>query len=156
MLLMNKKHFLLLPCGVFYIPVRKDEDPATALITNGIQVKGPSFEGPANTDCYEANLSFAPSPDDNGEVDWPCISNVYNEEKGISESMDISLTFTRGGLIDEEDTRYIVLEPADMARVIEWIHHGAANITKWLAEQGENFPAEMVATKETFEDNYFV
>lgn len=156
MILVNKERFLLLPCGIFYIRVDKDEDPATALITNGLQVKGPSFEGVVSGDCYEANLSFAPTPDDDGATDWPCIGNVYDEEKGVSESMDINLTFTRGGLIGEDDLRFIILEPADMAKVLEWIHHGAVNISKWLAEQGENFPAEMIATKETVEDNYFV
>ncbi|EJY3320355.1 hypothetical protein OGA59_004480 [Salmonella enterica] len=153
MLLLNKERFLKLPAGVFYIQVPgRDYDPSTAMITNSIMVKGNSFE---SIDCYEGNLSFAPTPEDTGERDWPCIGNVYDEDKGFSESMDLNLTITRGGLIGEEDIRFIVFEPKDLATMAQWMEKAALAMTSWLKEQDENYPEVMKATKNTFDDEDF-
>ncbi|EGO2129055.1 hypothetical protein ITP31_003878 [Salmonella enterica] len=153
MLLLNKERFLKLPAGIFYIEVSsRDCDPSTAMVSNPIKIKGNTFE---DFDAQEGNLSFAPTPEDNGQKDWPCIGNVYDEDKGFSESMDLNLTITRGGLIGEEDIRFIVFEPKDLATMAQWMEKAALAMTSWLKEQDENYPEVMKATKNTFDDEDF-
>jgi hypothetical protein len=153
MILVNKERFLKLPAGIFYVEVSsRDCDPSTALITNPIKVKGNSFEG---FDAQEGNLSFAPTPEDNGREDWPCIGNVYDEEKGFSESMDLNLTITRGGLIGSDDSRFIVFEPKDINTMKEWMEKAFLSMTNWLKEQPAKYPELMKATEATFNDEDF-
>lgn len=149
MLLLNKKNFLKLPAGVFYIQVNPDEEPSTSLISNGIKVKGTTPETTKEFDCYEGNLSFAPTDTDTGETDWPCIDNLYDDSIGVSESMDINLTFTRGGLIGEDDLRFIVLEPNDLLTVMQWMADGSKAMGEWLKSQADEFPKVIVAGEGT-------
>lgn len=152
MLLVNKARFLKFPAGVFYIEVDDETDPATAMITRSIKVKGNSYE---DFDCHEGNLSFSPTPEDNGHEDWPCIDNVYDKEKGFSESMDLSLILTRGGLIGENDVRFIVFEDKDLKTMKAWIEKAMSSLADWIKEQGDKYPEVMQATKKTFEDEDF-
>lgn len=153
MLLLNKERFLKLPAGIFYIEVTgRDCDPSTAMVTNPIQIKGNTFE---DFDAQQGNLSFAPTPEDNGQEDWPCIGNVYDEEKGFSESMDLNLTLTRGGLIGSYDSRFIVFEPKDINIMKEWMEKAFLAMATWLKEQPANYPELMKATEATFNDEDF-
>ena len=155
MLLLNKNNFLKLPAGVFYIQVGPKEDPSTAMITNGIMVKGTTPKATKDFDCYEGNLSFAPTDTDTGEFDWPCIGNLYDESTGVSGSMDINLTITRGGIIGEDDLRFIILEPNDLLTMMKWMAAGSKAMGDWLKSQPDEFPKVIVAGKGTHESEDF-
>lgn len=153
MLLLNKERFLKLPAGIFYIEVSsRDCDPSTAMVSNPIKIKGNTFE---DFDAQEGNLSFAPTPEDNGQEDWPCIGNVYDEEKGFSDSMDLTLTLTRGGLIGSDDFRFIVFEPSDINTMKEWMEKAFIAMAAWLKEQPAKYPELMKAVDNTYNDKDF-
>lgn len=153
MLLVNQKRFEMMPAGIFYIEVPADTDPSTAMITQPIKVKGNTLTG--GGDVWEGNLSFVGTEQDPGVDQWPCIGNVYDENKGYSESMGISLTLTRGGLIGEEGLTFIIFEPKDINTMKEWMEKAFLSMTNWLKEQPAKYPELMKATEATFNDEDF-
>lgn len=153
MILVNKERFEMMPAGIFYIEVPADIDPSTAMISEPVKVKGNTL--PDGGDVWEGSLSFVGTEQDPGTDQWPCIGNVYDENKGYSESMDLNLTLTRGGLIGEEGLTFIVFEPKDLNTIKEWIEKASLAMVTWLKEQPCDYPESMAATEETFNDEDF-
>lgn len=153
MLLVNQKRFEMMPAGIFYIEVPANADPSTAMITEPLKVKGNTLT--YGGDVWEGGLSFAGTEQDPGTDQWPCIGNVYDEDKGYSDSMDLTLTLTRGGLIGEEGLTFIIFEPKDLNTMKEWVEKAFNSLSTWISAQSDKFPELMQATEETYNDKDF-
>lgn len=153
MILLNQERFEMMPAGIFYIEVPANMDASTAMITLPITVKGNTLR--SGGDVWEGGLSFAATEQDDGKDQWPCIGNVYDEGKGYSESMDLTLILTRGGLIGEEGLTFIVFEAKDLETMKGWMDKAITTLSTWMAKQSHKFPEVMRATDETYNNEDF-